>query len=759
MKKINIRCLTNVIWSFVIDKLRKFKKLILDNWMFLFGMLLCFLIILFHSMSAGHYLDFIPTNGTFQNYNPVRRLLNGQVPYKEFQDYLGLGHLYVGSLLTYILGGTYQSSLIAFSFLTLLGFSLIIFVIAKVVFKRKEIAIALTNIVVVINIVNPSFFRNFLTISEEMYTSVRAALNVGNSARFVRGLILPLSCIMLWLGKRFVNKARRFEYNWKYSIMVGVVAGISFIWSNDYGISCWLCIAIVYFWKCFCGKRNIGYSLKNSLIEIFTSMCTVFCLVQLLTLGNFINWFRDTFGTGTYQRWYYNTSKSCYIWDIDTTFIVLFQMGICVFYLVRMFVISKKHKDAYKDTFLAYCNMVGVCATQEYRLLSGGDCKEVALSIFFATILFETISFISNKMSIHRVNYMPIVLSYIIGVASVVSLAKDEFIFWLLTEKEGIYIEELDGNLTSLGEDLINTEQFLDGNKFFSTYASAQEVLSDTFQPSGTDYIIHVLGESQREKYLDEFNKQDFEYAATIKESYSDWEYWIQRANWFFYRELYRNWHPVFANSYEMYWAKNDELEQNIIKQDFNVNVRFIDDATAIIAVQCENSINGIADVYIDYEIKSRDSKLSFFNIQKVLRVVNTGINYSENSWYESNYLRSKSAEYVPVPIVNGYGEITVTSNPKKCAYLELRDYKCDTIYMVTSNYIEILDVTKNITENVIHIALTEKNNNVIMNAKALEYENDIYEIKDINYLNGQINVIINGDIVLNEKNIIRIIR
>ena len=438
---------------------------------------------------------------------------------------------------------------------------------------------------------------------------------------------------------------------------------------------------------------------------------------------------------------------------------MLFQIGICIYYLTRMFIGNKNYRDVSKDVFLAYCNMVGVCAIQEYKLLSGGSCKEVALSILFATIILEIVSSISKKIGIYRMKYMPIVVSFIAGVALVVSLAKDEFVFWLVTEKAGMSIEELDGNITSLGEDLINTERFLEGNSFFSTYASAQEVISDIYQPSGTDYIIHVLGDSQREKYLYEFSRQNFEYVATIKESYTDWEYWIQRANWFFYRELYRNWHPVFANSYEMYWAKNDELENNIIDQDFEINVVYIDDATAKIVIQCENSINGVADVYIDYEIKTRDNKLAFFNIQNVLQIVNTGKNYAESSWYESNYLRDKSAEYVPVSIVNGYGEITLTSNPKKCAYLKLKDYSCDTIYMVASDYIEMTDVTKNDSGNIIHIALTEKNKNAIINAKALEYENNVYEIKDIKYLNGQIDVTINGNIVLSERNMIKIIR
>lgn len=81
-----------------------------------------------HSVGAGHYANFYPINGTFQNYNPVRRLLDGQIPYRDFQDYLGLGHLYLGAVLTALFGGNYRSSLMAFSFLTFGGLAAISYI-------------------------------------------------------------------------------------------------------------------------------------------------------------------------------------------------------------------------------------------------------------------------------------------------------------------------------------------------------------------------------------------------------------------------------------------------------------------------------------------------------------------------------------------------------------------------------------------------------------------------------------------------------
>lgn len=77
-----------------------------------------------------------------------------------------------------------------------------------------------------------------------------------------------------------------------------------------------------------------------------------------------------------------------------------------------------------------------------------------------------------------------------------------------------------------------------------------------------------------------------------------------------------------------------------------------------------------------------------------MLMVENTGTVYAAGgSYYESNYLRSKSAEYIPVPVINGYGEVTLTSNPVRNTNLTLNRAECDCIYTVMSDYIVLQGV------------------------------------------------------------------
>ena len=58
-------------------------------------------------LAANYEIGYEIMNGDFQNYNPVRHLLAGQVPYRDFTVYLGAGELYsVGGLLLVLLEAT-----------------------------------------------------------------------------------------------------------------------------------------------------------------------------------------------------------------------------------------------------------------------------------------------------------------------------------------------------------------------------------------------------------------------------------------------------------------------------------------------------------------------------------------------------------------------------------------------------------------------------------------------------------------------------
>lgn len=113
--------------------------------------ILILLAVLLISLARRHTdIDFNPINGTYQNFNPIRRLLSGQIPMRDFQDYLGMGHLYLGAFMTVLFGGNYHASLYAFDLLAMLSTLLIFLVIGYCVLRDKTFVVTTTGVVFVI---------------------------------------------------------------------------------------------------------------------------------------------------------------------------------------------------------------------------------------------------------------------------------------------------------------------------------------------------------------------------------------------------------------------------------------------------------------------------------------------------------------------------------------------------------------------------------------------------------------------------------
>lgn len=669
----------------ILGWLRRLKCCLSKNWLLFLEILLMILICVLHGISAGHYADFYPINGTFQNFNPVRRLLAGQVPYKDFIDYLGMGHLYIGSMMSVVFGCHYQGSLIAFSFLTFFGLAALSLIIGKAVLKKMDLAVIITNLILLMLVIQPLFYVNAIGLVDDVKNALNSALGVGNSARFVRGIILPLSVALFFVGEKiYESYGEKFNERCRKllpSVGTGIIAGFSFMWSKDYGISCWVCLAIMTFWVSLIYNRKVFLALIDLSAEIITSMVSLFVFVEIFTLGHFRQWIKEMFDTGGYQSWYYNSAKSYYFYDVDFSYLMLIQAFLAVTYLAFLFFRGIKKETLERYGVPGFVNMVSFCTVNEYKLLSGNSCREVALAALFLTLVFEMICLFKENQILYRIF---LVTSILFGSSWLMATMKDEVVFQYMTDKAGRYLESMGGNVATLPDDLERTSEFLDGDRFWSTYASAQEVIEGKFQPSGTDYIIHVLGDGQRNKYMSKFQEGNFKYVATIRKSFTDWEYWIERANWFFYRELYRDWHPVFLNTYEIYWERNAVGEMHRIIGTYEVQVVEIDDSTKKLIIQTDETVNGMAEVLIDYSVKKkqndRSAKMLF---QSLLNVANTGTISASDGVYESNCLRNEGTEYVPMPITNGYGELTLTARPDKSVYLELKEASCKNIYTV----------------------------------------------------------------------------
>ena len=654
-------------------------------------LILCFV----HAKTITRNADFGPLNGTFQDFNPIRRFLSGQIPYKDFSDYLGLGHLYLGTFTTILFGKSYMASKTAFVFLPFFCLSLISLALGIAIMNSLKRSLAVTGMFLSLLLIKPLFFTNIITFNEEIQKAFDYTLKNGNSARMVRCFILPLVCLILLSGM-YYYKNKRITSKKLCLICFALFSGFCLPWSNDYGISTYICLLIFFIVITFSRTRSIKKTLLLTITDVIISLIGIAVSVEILTFGNLPNWLNTTFGIGGYQSWYPNTEKHFYVFNIDLTWSSTLQVLLCIIYLIKIFKAkgSAASVSRYGIPFLG--NLTGFCALNEYYMISGDSARECSLIILTITVLFEFISFFLSLFSLHedKLNQMMIIVSFVCIICWLVPAVYNDVFLRKMYPKEGTYIPQMGGNVTELGSSLIKTKSFLGDDKIFSTYASAMELVTDQFQPTGTDYIIHVLGDTNREKYLNVFRTGDFRYTSTIKESFSPWEYFIRRSNWFFYRELYRNWHPVYSNQYQMYWERNDASQNNVVNlnaSESRIEVIQEEATKAKIIIKTDETITGFADVKLDYSIDKNVSSTAKLMFQRMLYVSEDAYELSELPWYGTNYLRDHNVEYIPVTIVDGYGEILLSSVPQENTHLSIKNVECSEILTVPFNYVDIV--------------------------------------------------------------------
>lgn len=732
-----------------------------------------------YALSMQESINFMPINGTYQNFNPIRRLLSGQVPYRDFIDYLGLGHLLLGGLFTWLWGGDYAASLSGFTFATVLSVALTAFVLAHALLKSKRASLCLATILLVLALwVNMKTQRTLPLLSE--------VLRADNSTRMLRGAAPVFMVLMLLaaeaLARRFGWLARLKE-PWKTLapyLACGLCGGAMFSYSNDYGISSWLCFGLMAGVIALAQTKKVSAVLLRMGAYFAASAVGLVLFVLAATGGNLVGWLQFTFGTGGYQSWYYIAGSSLFLYEVDFDFTMLLQAVLVLIYLVQIVLHKGSYYAIHRFGIPAVLNMTGFCAANEYKLLSGGERREAALLFLLLTLLLELLR--PLLLNFHKLSpSLPTSARSLPWAAAALACvyigsAGLSTGITLLESHEGTYFSNLGGRMTELDSSILDAETFLDGKTVFSTYASALEADTGQFQPSKYDYIIHVLGDGARAEYLDTFHAGGFDYVTTIKREYSPWEYWIVPANWFFYEELYRGYHPVFSNEYQIFWAPNEDGQTFEQPGDtVKVSVERISNSSARIILQGDPSLSGFANVHVNCAAEPDEGLRSKLMIHSMVTFSNTAYDYMNaevsalydpdeidiakilsidprdadnvyarimydpnlngNRALDSHNLPSGSDTTIPVEITNGYGEVTVTSVPASTTTLSLSDVYCDTVYTVFDHFIDDVSIVlKNQQESLVVVPNTARNQDALLDARALLCGGQEIEITSVRY-------------------------
>ena len=236
----------------------------------------------------------------------------------------------------------------------------------------------------------------------------------------------------------------------------------------------------------------------------------------------------------------------------------------------------------------------------------------------------------------------------------------------------------------------ITTEQTLAGDaRLFGTYASALEVMTGQLQPTGTDYIIHVLGDRQRLAYLTQFQQGDFDLAVTPSPKAASYERWSRNANWWFYRELYR-WYAPVDNTFQsggmhLFWQKTGVC--NDLQQPVQAVWAEQDGVVTLTLTAEDPEFCGVADVTLNYRFDVADDYLLRGGLHSYL----TCTPVTEDELWTARGREAGLAGWqlptdrgiyqIPVTIANGVGVVTFTPQPAGAASFTLESAVVEATY------------------------------------------------------------------------------
>jgi len=719
------------------------------------------------------YVDYNPINGDFQNYNPVRRLLDGQIPFKDFSVYLGCGQLYLEAFILCIIGNTFKNSLIAMYFLSVFCFWLTIMIVIFIITKSKILSVCTSNLLLFLNIYRPVFFINNMI--PDLWAGLNMGIGPGNSARLIRGfVIIILSLLILILCKKIYNKNKKIR---NITCFVAFISGIFLLWSNDYGVASSFSIAFVYgiiIFKCFWKQWIL--IVKQAGLYICMYLCGVITAASLVTKMNITYWLHFMFGVGNYQQWYYERQlwhKTYYIYEIDYSIWSILALQIALYYIIKIIRTKSSllHIDSLiRDGLLAYIYLTAFLGVNLYRLISGGVSEEI-LQVLLIGYGLGVLAKLVSKVNLKTIFQLTIAVNILIVAYSVSTIfynliTKNDILnnYQYIGGKIGGYLNELEAKSLKVAEEK------LEGKIVFATYASGVEAYMNLFQPTQYDYIIHVLGDDARKQYLDIFEKGDHDYVSTIREDYALWEYWIKNANWFFYRQLYAKYIPTFLTGYQLFWKKGDVLTY---KNTPEINIENVGDKIKII-LKYNESIHAIADVSITYHTEYMNPFYKTGAFKKMVHVDSTSqktiLNDTEKE-YADFFIPEKSDKYfVPITIVNGYGEISLEGAPINQVKINLSDVTVQNTFCIYKNLQNVYNLTDknwvcgvNDTDKKLLFENTEVNREILQNAKYIQsnegerHEIQSVEIVDENYIWVYLNTKISIDNLKYPNNIFAI--
>lgn len=517
------------------------------------------------ALSNGYSVDTFATNGTFQLYNPLQRIAEGQIVGHDFPFFHGVGVVLLHYPLFSLLGENVFAAEVAKYIISPLLFVITSFIFFLAYFKDLRKSLISTAL--------------FIPLCYAMVD----VIGPGNSLIGLRSSIPVLvAAALLWNTDR---KIKIGSYGLYLDDLAAILLlGLAFTFGTEHGIA-----SIVAF---FALKTLISVK-HGTLIRSATQLigiAIVLCLAILLLLSIF------TFGhplealkyalidIPSDQGWYFGTPPNPYVtWgNLIPTLTrpsLLYIYTICGVALIA--VLASAHLNLLtalqKRTFL-FMAMTGVVVfaagviggyfAPETQLIPLQRLSGLIVVAIFVSLAFSDKIWIHKKQPKKHMLLLKIALACVttafIGLQLINSLAMHVNFIRSYDVRSTIKhlpvarnADDYNVSSDSWKKRLDSFDKYLNKNEsMWSTYSSLYDSSIGKLSPSagGEDYIIHALGDKRRTHYEQQFIASKPKYVVTLKPTYFIYEEWLWARHWNVYEHLLTDYTIVTANDSHILW-------------------------------------------------------------------------------------------------------------------------------------------------------------------------------------------------------------
>jgi hypothetical protein len=486
---------------------------------------------------CGINMQTYPTDGTFQLYDPLRRLMGGQSPGGDFPFFHGIGVPYIHLPVYYALGQNLFAAEAAKWFVSPALFFIVSAIFLYAFFRdaRKT----LTGLAIVVSVASLFMFGSFYP--SNSLISIRTTFPI------------LVAAALVWQTNRSLKT--RWTPPIKLNILIAtLLLAAAVLCGTEQGLA-----AII----AFLGVRSYTYfketsiTSKQKIIGILVE-CVLIGMFTLLFLwlashGNVIETLRYALiEVPGDQGWYFGGPPNLYLslgnivnglfhFEMLYMYILLALSGFATYRILKYKLHHTLHPAIYFILF--YGLVVFVVSSTGYFLPSAHLIPLQRGIVLIGTILLVTwlYSEIPKKRIIKKGKNLQ-------GAAlTVVALLLIFMTAWSFIRIVGL--QPIDVTKKSLIARHANDEFPLSGEwrkdvndilpliptnaKIWSTYTGVHDSIRGQLNPSrgGEDYIIHALGDERRSAYIEDFVKQRPEYVITMRPAFFIYEEWLWEQN------------------------------------------------------------------------------------------------------------------------------------------------------------------------------------------------------------------------------------